>query len=172
MGRLRRINDGFKWAEARETLDSFISRCFFKAGICSGAVSTNIQVTDRGAASWAFYCIEGYMYSAAWVASGKYLPDGAGQSTCASGYARMWAVCLDSVGSVHLYAGSAVSAGNSCFVASVPVSKCVVGLVKVSCASNFSFTVGTHAWGSASITSTTVQYWDVSMLPQGVIVSD
>jgi hypothetical protein len=163
----RRIADGFKQTMEKEAIENFINRCFTKVNVVSGYVSTNVCFGYA-----AIYCIEGYMYSAVAVTSGKYLPKGDGNSICASGKARMWAVCLDSVGSIHLYAGSAVNAGTSCFLGSVPTSVCPVGLVKVSCASNFSFTLGTMAWGSASLVSCTVQFWDISTIPQGVILTE
>lgn len=171
----RKINDGFKHIMEREALEALLTRCYTKPGICSGYVSTNITFGTAvlSTAIGLEYCIGGYFYSIAAIASGKYLPQGAGYSLCASGQARMWAVCLDSVGSVHLFGGSAVSAGQTTYLQSVPLlSVCPVGLVKISCASNFSFTLGTMAWGSASILSTTVEYWDVSVLPQGVILSE
>jgi hypothetical protein len=167
MAQNRTVKDGFKWIMAREALANFINRCFTKAGIVSGVVSTNITL-----AALTQYAIEGYMFSAPAVTSGRYVPQGAGYSTCASGQARLWAVCLDSLASLTLWAGSAVSAGQTTYLKDVPTSLCIVGLVKVSCASNFSFTVGTMAWGSASLVSCTVEYTDVSMIPQGVILSE
>jgi hypothetical protein len=171
----RRINDGFKHIMEREALEALLTRCYTKPGVVSGVVSTNITFTPTtySTAKGLEYCIAGYFYSITPIASGKYLPQGAGFSICASGQARMWAVCLDSVGSVHLYGGPAVSAGVAAQLQSVPLTLvCPVGLVKVSCASNFSFTLGTMAWGSASLVSCTVEYWDISVLPQGVILSD
>ena len=165
---MKRVKDGFKHAMQREALDNFINRCFNYPGIVSGVVSTNIALTYATQ-----YCIEGYAFSAAAVASGRYLPQGEGYSIVASNKARMFAVCLDSAGSVHLYAGSAVSAGTTTYAPDLPTSKCCVGLVKVSMASTASFTVGTNAWGSgASLTSCTVEYWNVSQVPQGVIISE
>lgn len=164
---ITRVNDGFKHKMQRGALDNFINRCFNNPGIVSGILSANIALTYATE-----YCIEGYIYSAAAVASGRYLPQGSGYSTLASGKARMFAVCLDSVGSIHIYAGSAVSAGTTTYAPDVPTSKCCIGLVKVSCASNFSFTVGDMGWGSASILSTTMEMWNVSQIPQGVILSE
>lgn len=164
----RRVNDGFKHIMQREVLDNFINRCFTKVG----ATFDTTTSTNVGFAYAPVVCIEGYMYSIAAVASASALPQGTGYSTCASGKARMWAICVNSAASVQLWGGSAVSAGLSCFVKDVPTSLCAVALLKISCASNNSFTIGAQGFGSASIVSTTIQVWDISMIPQGVILSE
>ena len=165
---IKRVVDGFKHIMQREALDVFINRCFTKVGCCSGPVTS----TNAAFAYAPVVCIEGYIYSVAAVASGIELPQGAGYSTVASNKARMYAICVNSAGSVKLWGGSAVSAGDTTYIKDVPTSLCAVGLVKISMASTLSWTVGTNAFLSASVTSATVQWWDISMIPQGVILSE
>ena len=174
----RKLNDGFKTQMEREVLRQFLNVPFFKAGLRSGVTSTNVQLYRTwtgggGSMSALVFTIDGYAYYTSLECSGNALPAGDGQSNCASNHARMWAVCLNSGGSIVAYAGSVVSAGDTTYVGSaVPNSVCVVGLVKISCASTVSWTWGTNGFSSASLTSITVEYWDCAFLPQGVILSD
>lgn len=164
----RRLNDGFKHIMEREVLEGILTRCLSKAKLGSATISANrlMVVSD------VTYCIDGYMYKlsvAASILMGEGLPLGAGQSGCASGMARMWAACLTKAGSLVLYGGPAVSAGKFVGINNVPLlDVCPVGLVKVSNNATTSFAVGTNAFGSA----TSVEYFDISVLPQGVIISD
>jgi len=161
---MKRINEAFKHISEREAVAGFLNMCFGPVGIVSGNVSTNIQLTYA-----AQIACEGYAYSVAAVMSGT-----TSGHTVASGQARLFGVWLNSAGSMGIVAGSAVSASAACYLPSaLAASRTLVGLVKVSMASTVSFTTGTNAWGSgASLVSCTVQYWDVCMIPQGVILAE
>ena len=167
----RRINDGFKWQMSREVLNDLMTRCFNGAGLASGAISTKVYNANP-----LVYCIDGYLYSVA--ASGILgviaIPQGAGYSIIASNKARMYAVCLNSAYSVFFYGGSVVSAGDTAYIgnADIPASQCPIGLIHFSMASTQSFAIGTYGFESASMVSTTIRYFNISMIPQGVIISE
>jgi hypothetical protein len=167
----RRINDGFKWKMQRDVLNDLMTRCLNGGGIASGAISTKLYIANPIA-----YCIDGYLYSLAASAAWTFAhPQGsAGYSNVVSNKARMFAVAVNSAGSVFVYAGSVVSAGDTAYIGNddVPASHCAIALVHVSMASTLSWVWGTNAFESASVTSATIRYFNISMIPQGVIISE
>lgn len=159
----RKINDGFKHQMERDAIRAFVNRCFSVASIASGVVSTNVTL-----AAAIQVCIEGYMYTVAAVTSGI-----TSQTAQASNTVCLYMVTVNSQ-SVMTVKGPDCSAGSTVwFNTAIPVSQCPVGMIKVSLASTVSWQMGKDAFGSgASLVSCTVEYYNIGMVPEGVMLSD
>ena len=168
----RRINDGFKWQMQREVLNDVMTRCFNGAGLASGAISTKVYNANP-----LVYCIDGYLYSVA--ASGILgviaLPQGAGYSTCCIEQGPYvcsvlklclqcvllwWFRCLCGRYCLHRqcrHPGISVSDSADPYFHGIDIR---------------ALQSGPMAFESASVTSATIRYFNISMIPQGVIISE
>lgn len=161
----RKINDGFKKIMEREAVGTFLNMCFSKNNITNGDTSGNIGFVSY-AHSWIVYTIDGKIYSAPIITSGKALGSD-GFSNVASGKARLYAICLTSNQSIVLWGGSEAASGGVAYCNTAPASQCVVGTVLISTAATTSW-----AFGSAISSAAPIEWADCAFLPQGVILSD
>lgn len=161
---LRPINDGFKHQMEREVIQGFLNMCFDKLNMTNGATSC-VAFTSY-AKSYFTYTIGGKIFSAPIITSG-FAIGSAGMSTVGSGQARLYAVCITSNASIVLWAGSAVSAGQTAYCNTPPASQCILGTILISCAST-----STWAAGSALNSAAPWEWTDCFMVPQGVIINE
>jgi hypothetical protein len=162
---IRKVTEGFRFQDQRDALQNFLNMCFTKVGLASG---DNSKV-KTGAAP--VVMIGGYLYSFAAVSA-------SGITSCAhqaSNTTCIYAFCLNSNGSVKIIKGTEDASASVYAPGSIPTSLVTIGLFKVSMASDMSCYIGGGASGtnisSLSATSTTIEWFDVAMIPQGVILS-
>lgn len=163
---MRRIEEGFRFQDQRDALQTFLNMCFGHANIAQGVDSGNVTITSNNLSGFT-YCINGYVYSVSYGLSASAIAS-TGMSTVASGYTRLFAVTLNSAGSLVIFAGSQVSNDVSAYIGSIPASVCVIALYKISMGSTSAFGVGSHSFASAA----PHEHWDVAFVPQGVILSE
>lgn len=167
----RKVNDGFRFADQREALQTFVNMCFVdcqlqsNTGTNSGILGALVNIT---------YTIGGYVYSAA-LPSGLY-----SAPTQASGTVCYYAITINSAGSLSCVKGvEAVhsdSASASVYLPNIPASLCMIGWCRLSLASTMSYHFGSSPTvaslgQSASKVSITIEKGAVAMIPQNLIMS-
>lgn len=144
--------------------------CIGKAGL--DIDQTNAENVETNAD--VVYTIDGKYYAFATDAeidiSAEPVIDHLGETVTASalatGYTRVYALCLDASGNIAVVEGKDVANGGDAYCPGVPPAWCVFGAVKVVNASGSSFTFGTTDLSTSGVTDT---YHDLMMVPAGAL---
>ncbi len=145
--------------------------CFSKAGLAIGdGAKTGISLAST-VGTGSDYSIDGIMYNIADSATNKPFTADVIQPVLTK---CLYLVCTDSSGTVTTVKGKAVLTADLTNGVAVlkwpeyPTSKCVIGAVKIACASTATFTAGTTALDASNVTAT---YYDLHNVPVANLTS-